>query len=107
MQHFKSSKYIYILFLFLFFWREGGASGAFFTFISFVDEIHVSKQNSPRWDTAFFGVTSGALLFAYVPLFLVLRTTPKSRAKVCVQWRILKPPGSLLAPDRSKVVVLV
>ena len=39
--------------------------------------------------------------------FLVLRITPKSRAKVCAQWRILKPPGSLLATDRSKAVVLV
>ena len=25
------------------------------------------KQNSPRWDAAFCGVTSGAILFAYVP----------------------------------------
>ena len=25
-------------------------------------------------------------------LFLVLGTTPKSRTKVCAQWRILKPP---------------
>ena len=25
------------------------------------------KQNSPRWDAAFCGVTSGAMLFAYVP----------------------------------------
>ena len=40
-------------------------------------------------------------------LFLVLRITPKSKAKVCTQWRILKPPGSLLATDRSKAVVLV
>ena len=32
---------------------------------------------------------------------------PVSRAKVCAQWRILKPPGSLLATDRSKAVVLV
>ena len=31
----------------------------------------------------------------------------KSRVKVCAQWRILKPPGSLLATDRSKAVVLV
>ena len=39
---------------------------------------------------------------------LVLRITPKSRAKVCAQWRILKPPpGRLLATDRSKAVVLV
>ena len=30
-----------------------------------------------------------------------------SRAKVCAQWRILKPPGSLLATDRSKAVGLV
>ena len=29
-------------------------------------------------------------------LFLVLWITPKSRAKVCAQLRILKPPGSLL-----------
>ena len=35
-------------------------------------------------------------------LFLVLRITPKSRAKVCAQWRILKHPGSLLASDRSR-----
>ena len=34
---------------------------------SFFDEIHVSKQNSPRWDAAFCSVTSGAILFAYVP----------------------------------------
>ena len=42
-------------------------------------------------------------------LFLVhvLRITPKSRAKVCAQWRILKPPGNLLATARSKAVVLV
>ena len=32
----------------------------------FFDEIPQSKQNSPRWDTAFCGVTSGAILFAYV-----------------------------------------
>ena len=42
-------------------------------------------------------------------LFLVQRITPKSRAKVCAQWRMsLSPhPGSLLATDRSKAVVLV
>ena len=34
-------------------------------------------------------------------MFLVLGIAPKSRAKVCAQWRILKPPGSLLATDRS------
>ena len=35
----------------------------FFFFFSFLDEIHVSKQNSPRWDAAAFcGVTSGAIL---------------------------------------------
>ena len=32
------------------------------------DENHVSKQNSSRWAGATFcGVTSGAILFAYVP----------------------------------------
>ena len=36
-------------------------------FYSFFDEIPVSKQNSPRWDAALCGVTSGAILFAYVP----------------------------------------
>ena len=41
-------------------------------------------------------------------LFLVLGIASKSRAKVCAEWRILKPPpGSLLATDRSKAVVLV
>ena len=32
---------------------------------SFFDEFPVSKQNSPRWDAAFCGVTSGAILFAH------------------------------------------
>ena len=46
-----------------------GASDIFFSFfISFFDEIHKSKQNSPRWDAAFCGVTSEAILFAYVQL---------------------------------------
>ena len=39
-------------------------------------------------------------------MFLVLGIAPKFRAKVCAQWRILKPPGGLLATDRSKAVVL-
>ena len=47
-------------------------------------------------------------LYANRTLFLVLWTTPKSRAKVCAQLRMsLSPPGSLLATDRSKAVVLV
>ena len=36
-------------------------------FFSFSDENHVSKQKSPRWDAAFCGDTSGAILFAYAP----------------------------------------
>ena len=36
--------------------------------------------------------------------FLVLRITPKSRAKVCAQWRILKPPVAC-ATERSKAVI--
>ena len=40
-------------------------------------------------------------------MFLVLGIAPKSSAKVCAKWSILKPPGSLLATDRSKAVVLV
>ena len=27
----------------------------------------MSKQNSPRWDAAFCGGTSGAILFSFVP----------------------------------------
>ena len=36
-------------------------------FFPFFGEILLSKQNSPRWDTAFYDVTSEAILFAYVP----------------------------------------
>ena len=36
-------------------------------FISFSDKISLCKQNSPRWDAAFCGVASGAILFAIVP----------------------------------------
>ena len=32
----------------------------------FVDKFPASKQNSPRWDATFCGVTSGVILFAYV-----------------------------------------
>ena len=39
----------------------------FIFFISFIDEIPLYKQNSPRWDAAFCGVTSGSMLYAYVP----------------------------------------
>ena len=39
-----------------------GESGVKFHFVSFFDEIHFSKQNSPRWDAAFCGVPSGAIL---------------------------------------------
>ena len=45
-----------------------GASGVIIKFYSIFDEIPLSKQNSPRLDAAFCGVTSGAILFAYVPL---------------------------------------
>ena len=44
-----------------------GAAGVIFNFYLTFDEIPVSKQNSPRWDAAFCGITSGAILFAYVP----------------------------------------
>ena len=41
-------------------------------------------------------------------MLLVPRITPKSRAKVCAQWRMsLSPPGSLLATKCSKAVALV
>ena len=44
-----------------------GVRNDFYFFISFFDEISLCKQNSPRWDAAFCGVTSGAILFAHVP----------------------------------------
>ena len=44
-----------------------GALGVILNFIPFINENPLSKQNSPRWDAAFCGVTSGAILFAYVP----------------------------------------
>ena len=40
-------------------------------------------------------------------LFLVLGVAPRSGARVCARWMILKPPGSFLATDRSRAVVLV
>ena len=43
-----------------------GVSGVSF-FFSLFDEMSLFKQNSPRWDAAFCGVTSVAILFAYVP----------------------------------------
>ena len=43
--------------------------GRNFSFLfSFFDENTMSKQNSPRCDAAICGVTSGAILFANVPL---------------------------------------
>ena len=47
--------------------RVLGAPGAILIFYNIFDENFLSKQNSPRWDAAFCGVTSGAMLFAYVP----------------------------------------
>ena len=44
-----------------------GHQEKFLIFISFFDENHVSKQNRPRLDAAFCGVTFEAILFAYVP----------------------------------------
>ena len=41
------------------------ASGLRFDF-NFIIENHLSKQNSPRWDAAFCGITFGATVFAYV-----------------------------------------
>ena len=38
-----------------------GTAGVIIHFNSFFDENHVSKQNSPRWDAAFCGVTPEGL----------------------------------------------
>ena len=44
-----------------------GAPHVIFKFyIQFFDKNSISKQNSPRWDATFCGITSGAILFAYV-----------------------------------------
>ena len=40
-------------------------------------------------------------------LFLVLGIAPKSRAKVCSQWRMSLSPLVACAADRSKAVILV
>ena len=44
-----------------------GASELIFNFISFFDEIHVSKQKSLKSDAAFCGVIYRTILFVYVP----------------------------------------
>ena len=44
-----------------------GISGVNFHLYFIFYEKHVCKENSPRWDAAFCGVTSGAILFTYVP----------------------------------------
>ena len=41
-----------------------GTSGLIIHFYFIFDEIHGSKQNSPRWG-AICGVTPGAILFVY------------------------------------------
>ena len=44
-----------------------GVLGVIFNFLfDFFAEISLCKQNSPRWDAAFCGVPSVAMLFAYV-----------------------------------------
>ena len=61
-----------------------GASGVVF---SFFDENRVSKQNSPRWDAALCGVTSGDILFAYAnkkDARLIWVNFPGSRIKVAL-----------------------
>ena len=45
-----------------------GLLGVIFIFYLIFGEISLCKQNSPTWDAVFCGVTSGAMLFAYVPL---------------------------------------
>ena len=45
-----------------------GIRSNFSFFISFFDENPVSKQNRPKWDAAFCGVTSGAILFAILEM---------------------------------------
>ena len=45
-----------------------GIRSDFLLFIPFFDEITFSKQNSPRWDAAFCGVTSGAIDYC-LPMF--------------------------------------
>ena len=44
-----------------------GVRNDFYFLSDFFYEISLCKQNSPRWDAVFCGVTSGAMLFAYAP----------------------------------------
>ena len=39
-----------------------GVSGVILNFIQFFDKSSLSKQNSPRWDAAFCGVSSGSIV---------------------------------------------
>ena len=47
-----------------FIFRDIRTQGWFLDFISFFNEIHLSKQSSHRWNTTFFGISSGATIFA-------------------------------------------
>ena len=62
--HYHLGKYTFIF--------RGIRSIFFLLFIQFTDENSLSKQYSPRWDATLCGVTSGAMLFAYVNLFSLL-----------------------------------
>ena len=46
----------------------GASEVIFLNSIQFFNENSISKHNSPRWDAAFCGVTSGVIMFAYVPI---------------------------------------
>ena len=63
-----------------------------FSFL-FFDESNVSKQNSPRSESAFCGVTFGAILFVYVPykdaiLIWIKATRSVSRQRFKAKQRI-------------------
>ena len=45
-----------------------GESGVILNDYSFFYNFSLSKQNSPIWDAAFCGVTSGAMLFCLCPI---------------------------------------
>ena len=48
-----------------------GVRGNFSFLFSFLDEIPVSKQNSPRFDATFCSITSGAILFTKEARFIL------------------------------------
>ena len=67
-----------------------GAPGVII-FISFFDEIHVSKLNSPRWDAALCGVPYAASYLGLFCLPVFHKKTPCLYGLMCCHPKIIEP----------------